>query len=58
MVTEPLLWFQRHEGRRDHSLSFRVGDRPTISEILQIETRFRVGSASTPLLRKKDAGSV
>jgi hypothetical protein len=31
---------------------------PTIDENLKIETRFRVGLALTPLLGKKDEGSV
>jgi hypothetical protein len=31
---------------------------PTIDENLQIEASFRVGSTLTPLLSKKDEGSV
>jgi hypothetical protein len=47
-----------NEGWCNHFLSSSVGIVPTISENLQTETSFRVGSASTPLLGKKDEGSV
>jgi hypothetical protein len=57
-VNEPLLWSQRHEGRHDHILHSKVGIVPTINEILQTETSFRVGSALTPLLGKKDVQSI
>jgi hypothetical protein len=58
MVIEPLLWSQRHEGSHDHSLNSRVRIVLTIGEILQMKISFRVGSALTLLLGKKDEGSV
>jgi hypothetical protein len=58
MVIEALLWSQWYEGRGDHSLNSRVGIVPAIGQILQAETSFRVGSALTPLLGKKDKASI
>jgi hypothetical protein len=58
MVVEPLPWFQRHEGRRDHFLNSQVGIVPNNNEDLATETSFSVGSTLTPLLAKKNEGSV
>jgi hypothetical protein len=58
MVTEPLLGSQLHEGRHDHFLISSVRTVPTIGENLQAETSFGVESALTPLLGKKDEGSI
>jgi hypothetical protein len=58
MVIEPLPWFLRHEGRRDHSLNSRVRIVPTNDENLRMEISSCVGSALTPLLCKKDEGSI
>jgi hypothetical protein len=44
MVIEPLLSSLRHEGRRDHFLNFWVRIMPNISENLQTEISFNVGS--------------
>jgi hypothetical protein len=43
----PLLLSQQHEGRCDRFLNSMVSLMPTIGEILQMETSFRVGSALT-----------
>jgi hypothetical protein len=58
MVIESFPWFERHKGRRDHFLNSEVRIMPTIGEILQTEISFNVGSTLTPLLSKKDEGSV
>jgi hypothetical protein len=58
MVIESVPWFERHEGRRDHFLNSQVRIMPTIGEILQTKISFNVGSTLTPLLGKKDEGSV
>jgi hypothetical protein len=42
----------------DHFLNSQVRIMPTISEILQTEISFNVGSTLTPLLSKKDEASV
>jgi hypothetical protein len=44
----PLLWSQRHDGRLDHFVNFRVKNMPTIEENLKMETSFGVGSTLTP----------
>jgi hypothetical protein len=54
----PLLWFQQHEGRRGHSFNSSVGIMPTNDENLKMEISSHVGSALTPLLGKKEEGSV
>jgi hypothetical protein len=41
-VLGPLLWSQRHEGRRDHFLNSMVGNMNTISENSNMETCFGV----------------
>jgi hypothetical protein len=58
MVIESFPWFGRHEGMRDHFLNPQVRIMPTIGEIFQTEISFNVGSTLTPLLCKKDEGSV
>jgi hypothetical protein len=58
MVIESLSWFERLEGRCDHFLNSQVRIMPTIGAILQTEMSFNVGSTLTPLLSKKDEGSV
>jgi hypothetical protein len=58
MVIESFFLFERHEGRCDHFLNSQVRIVPTISAILQTGISFNVGSTLTPLLSKKDEGSV
>jgi hypothetical protein len=58
MVIEPLPWFQRHEGRRDHFLNSQVRIVPNNNENLPTETSFSVKSTLTPLLAKKDEAFV
>jgi hypothetical protein len=58
MVIEPLLWSRRQEGRLDHFLNSRVGIMPNNDENLPTEISFSVGSILTPLLGKKDEGSI
>jgi hypothetical protein len=45
MVISTTSWFQWDEGRRDHFLNSQVGIVPSVSENLQSETNFSVGSA-------------
>jgi hypothetical protein len=58
MVIKPLPWFQRYESRCDHFLNSQVGIVLTNDKNLPTETNFSVGSILTPLLGKKDEGSI
>jgi hypothetical protein len=58
MVIELFSWFEWHEDRCDHFLNSQVRIMPTISAILQTGIGFNVGSTLTPLLNKKNEGSV
>jgi hypothetical protein len=58
MVIKSFSWFERHEDRCDHFLNNQVRIIPTISAILLTGISFNVGSTLTPLLSKKDEGSV
>jgi hypothetical protein len=58
MVIESFSWFERHEDRCDYFLNSQVRIMHTISAILQTRIGFNVGSTLTPLLSKKDEGSV
>jgi hypothetical protein len=57
-VIEPLLWSLWQEGWLDHFLNSGVGIMPNNDENLLMETSFSVGSILTPLLSKKDEGSI
>jgi hypothetical protein len=54
MVVEPLLWSQRHEGTRDHSLKSRVGSMPTIGQELADGNKLQCGvNLNTHCLAKR-----
>jgi hypothetical protein len=53
MVIEPVPWFQRHEGRRDHFLNSQVRIVPNNNENMPTETSFSVGSTLMTTARQK-----
>jgi hypothetical protein len=58
IVIKSFSWFERLEDRCDHFLNSQVMIMATIGAMLQTEINFNVGSTLTPLLSKKDEGSV